>query len=311
MTVDISVVIPIFNEVSIISELHRRLAATLDRMALTAELVFVDDGSTDGSLECLHQLADADSRVSVVRLSRNFGLHAAVMAGLKQASGKAVVVMDADLQDPPEIIPYFLDKWRKGYEVVYGVKTKRKEHVVRRFLFSAFYHLQGYLTDIPTPREAGLFALMDRRVVDVLCRMPESNKYIPGLRAWVGFRQVGVHYERDARYAGKPRQTLTRLVRLAMDGIISFSYLPLRLAAYLGVVVATGAFLLMAVVLYFKLFTDKAILGWASIIVAILFLGGIQLIMIGVIGEYIGRIYDEAKQRPYYIVDSVYHREHS
>ena len=309
MTPEISVVIPVYNEVSNIPELHRRLFATLDHASVTAEVVYVDDGSTDRSLECLRQLADGDSRVSVVELSRNFGLHPAVMAGLNQARGKAVVIMDADLQDAPEILPSFLKKWREGYEVVYGIKTKRKENLVRRFLFSAFHQIQSYISNVPIPRDAGLFCLMDRRVVEELRQMLERNKYIPGLRAWVGFRQIGVECERDIRYAGKPRQTLARLIRLAMDGIISFSYLPLRLATYLGLVVAAGAFLVTGFVLYARLFTDKAILGWASITVSILFLGGIQLIMIGVLGEYIGRIYDEVKERPYYIVKSVYNCE--
>lgn len=306
MTVDLSIVIPVFNESKIIPELYQRLALMLDRMSLRAEIVFIDDGSTDGSLECLRQLVEVDPRVCVIGLARNFGQQAAVMAGVDHCRGSAVVLMDGDLQDPPEVISYFVAKWREGYDVVYGIKTKRKERFVWRLLFAAFYRVQRRLANIQIPRDAGLFCLLDRRVVDVLRQMPERNKYVSGLRAWVGFQQVGVVYERGARYAGKPRQTLVRLFRLAMDGIFSFSYFPLRLAIYLGLAVSTVAFVLTAVVVYFKLFTDKAILGWASITAAILFLGGVELFTIGMIGEYIARIYDEVKQRPYYVIKYTY-----
>lgn len=265
--------------------------------------MFVDDGSRDGSARWIGDRRAEDGRVKLLRLSRNFGHQAAVTAGLAHASGRAVVLMDGDLQDPPELIPSLVAKWREGYEVVHTVKTRRKESWSRRAAFRAFYWMiRSLSSETDLPLQAGLFSLLDRRVVDELGRMPERNRYLAGLRAWVGFRQASVEYERDARWSGEPRVSVARLFRLAFDGIFSFSNLPLRLATLLGLVVSLSAFVLMATVLYQKLFTDRAILGWASLMTSVLFLGGVVLVTIGIIGEYTGRIYDEVKRRPLYVV---------
>jgi len=299
----LSVVVPIKDEIETLPELSRRLADVLTGELSDAEIVFVDDGSSDGSARWIAERHADDARVKLVRLSRNFGHQAAVTAGLAHASGRAVVLMDGDLQDPPELIPALVGKWREENEIVHTVKTRRQESWARRIAFRAFYRMIRSLsseTDLPV--QAGLFSLLDRRVVDELSRLPERNRYLAGLRSWVGFRQAAVEYERDARWSGAPRVSVGRLFRLAFDGIFSFSNLPLRLATVLGLVVSLVAFLLMATILYLRLFTDLAILGWASLMTSILFLGGVILVTIGIIGEYTGRIYDEVKRRPLYVV---------
>lgn len=299
----LSIVVPIKDEIETLPELSRRLADVLTGELSDAEIVFVDDGSSDGSARWIAERHADDPRVKLVRLSRNFGHQAAVTAGLAHASGRAVVLMDGDLQDPPELIPALVARWREGNEIVHTVKTRRQESWARRIAFRAFYRMIRSLsseTDLPV--QAGLFSLLDRRVVDELSRLPERNRYLAGLRSWVGFRQAAVEYERDARWSGAPRVSVGRLFRLAFDGIFSFSNLPLRLATVLGLVVSLVAFLLMATVLYLRLFTDLAILGWASLMTSILFLGGVVLVTIGIIGEYTGRIYDEVKRRPLYVV---------
>jgi dolichol-phosphate mannosyltransferase len=310
----LSVVIPIKDEIETLPELHRRLSDVLTGELSDGEIVFVDDGSGDGSARWIAERHADDPRVKLVRLSRNFGHQAAVTAGLAHARGRAVVLMDGDLQDPPELIPALVDRWREGHEIVHTVKTRRQESWARRLAFRAFYRMiRSLSSETDLPLQAGLFSLLDRRVVDELERMPERNRYLAGLRAWVGFRQTAVEYERDARWSGAPRVSVARLFRLAFDGIFSFSNLPLRLATLLGLVVSLAAFLLMATILYLRLFTDRAILGWASLMTSILFLGGVILVTIGIIGEYTGRIYDEVKRRPLYVVAErigVSNREH-
>ena len=299
----LSVVVPIKDEIETLPELHRRLSDVLTGELSDSEIVFVDDGSGDGSARWIAERHADDLRVKLVRLSRNFGHQAAVTAGLAHARGRAVVLMDGDLQDPPELIPALIDRWREGNEIVHTVKTRRQESWARRLAFRAFYRMiRSLSSETDLPLQAGLFSLLDRRVVDELERMPERNRYLAGLRAWVGFRQTAVEYERDARWSGAPRVSVARLFRLAFDGIFSFSNLPLRLATLLGLVVSLAAFLLMATILYLRLFTDRAILGWASLMTSILFLGGVILVTIGIIGEYTGRIYDEVKRRPLYVV---------
>lgn len=310
----LSVVIPIKDEIETLPELHRRLSDVLTGELSDAEIMFVDDGSADGSARWIAERHADDPRVKLVRLSRNFGHQAAVTAGLAHARGRAVVLMDGDLQDPPELIPALVDRWRAGHEIVHTVKTRRRESWARRLAFRGFYRMiRSLSSETDLPLQAGLFSLLDRRVVDELERMPERNRYLAGLRAWVGFRQTAVEYERDARWSGAPRVSVARLFRLAFDGIFSFSNLPLRLATLLGLVVSLAAFLLMATILYLRLFTDRAILGWASLMTSILFLGGVILVTIGIIGEYTGRIYDEVKRRPLYVVAErvgVSNREH-
>jgi dolichol-phosphate mannosyltransferase len=297
-----SVIIPIYNEEKTLPELHRRLAATLQPLGRNSEIILIDDGSRDRSFTLMKEARDRDRRVKIIRLSRNFGHQIAISAGIDLAAGDAVVLMDGDLQDPPELLSAMIDRWREGYQVVYTVKRTRRENRLKRLAFHAFYRILHALSPIEIPMEAGNFSLLDRSVVNVLRSMPERNRYISGMRAWAGFRQIGIEYDRDARYAGKPQMSLRRLVELALDGIISFSKAPLRIAVYFGMMVAGVAFLGGLFVLYEKLFTDRAILGWASTIVSITFLGGLILMTLGVIGEYIGRIYDEVKQRPLYII---------
>ncbi|HET6360603.1 MAG TPA: glycosyltransferase family 2 protein [Gemmatimonadota bacterium] len=301
-TGSLSVVVPIKDEIETLPELVRRLESVLVGELAGSEVVFVDDGSDDGSARWIAELHERDRRFKLVRLSRNFGHQAAVTAGLAHARGDAVVLMDGDLQDPPELIPELVARWRAGNEIVHTVKTRRKESLPRRIAFRAFYRVMHAASETEMPLQSGLFSLLDRRVVDQLDAMPERNRYLAGLRAWVGFRQTAVDYERDARWSGAPRVSVARLFRLAFDGIFSFSNLPLRLATMLGLFVSLAAFLLMATILYLKLFTDRAILGWASLMTTTLFLGGVVLVTIGIIGEYVGRIYDEVKRRPLFIV---------
>jgi dolichol-phosphate mannosyltransferase len=263
----------------------------------------VDDGSTDGSSGVLASFGAEDPRLKVLWLSRNFGHQTALSAGLDHASGEAVVLMDGDLQDPPEVVPRLVAKWREGYQVVYAVKEKRKESLLKRAAFRLFYRLISRLSNVDLPVDAGIFSVLDRRTVEILRSMPERNRYVSGLRAYAGGRQTGVRFERAARHAGQPRQTPRKLMRLALDALFSFSYVPLRAATVAGFVVSAFAFLVLGVVLWKKLVSHEAILGWASLMSAILLIGGVQLVTVGIIGEYIGRIFDEVKGRPYYVVD--------
>lgn len=297
-----SIIIPIYNEEQTLPVLHERLVSALHPLGETFEVILIDDGSKDNSFELLRQIHAADERFKVLRLSRNFGHQVAISAGLDFARGEAVILMDGDLQDPPELLPKMIDKWKEGYQVVYTVKTSRKENPLKRFAFKTFYRVLHALSSIQIPMDAGNFSLMDRKVVEVLRQIPERHRYISGLRAWVGFRQIGIEYDRDPRFAGEPQMSFGRLLQLALDGIFSFSNVPLRVASYVGFLSALVAFGGGLFVVYEKLFTDKAILGWASTICTITFLGGLILMTLGVIGEYIGRIYDEVKQRPLYII---------
>jgi dolichol-phosphate mannosyltransferase len=295
-------VVPVFNEESILPELHRRLTSALESMPYLWRIIYVDDGSRDRSAELTAGFADADSRVCVVQLSRNFGQQLAIAAGLAVTSAEGVVLLDGDLQDPPEVIPRLAEKWEDGCDVVYAIKRKRKEGWPKRALFSLFYLILQRLSSLEIPANAGNFSLMDRSVVDLINRMPERDRYVSGLRAYVGGKQVGVEFERGARYAGSPRQSPRRLLRMASNAFFAFSELPLRLATILGFVVSGVAFVVLLNVLYARLVSGRAILGWASVMTSILFLGGIQLLAVGVIGEYIGRIYNETKGRPAWVV---------
>ena len=299
----LSVVIPIFNEETTLPELRRRLVPALESVTPDFEVIFVDDGSSDASPALLDAMSAEDPRLKSLTLSRNFGHQTALSAGVDHASGDAVVLMDGDLQDPPEIVPDLAAKLREGYDVVYAVKEKRKESLLKRAGFLLFYRFLSRLSSVDLPLDAGIFSIMDRRVVDVLRAMPERNRYISGLRAYAGGRQTGIRFARGARYAGDPRQTPAKLARLALDALFSFSYVPLRLATYAGFAASALAFLFLATVLVLRLFTDLAITGWASVMSAVLFLGGVQLLTVGIIGEYIGRIFDEVKGRPYYVID--------
>lgn len=296
-------VVPIYNEAEILPELHRRLMASLDALPCDWRIVYVNDGSADGSAVLLDEYARRDPRICVLHLARNFGQQPAIAAGLAETDADAVVLLDGDLQDPPEIIPDLVKAWEDGSDVVYAVKRKRKEALPKRALFSLFYAILGRLSDIEIPANAGNFSLMDRRVVDTINSMPEHNRYVSGLRAYVGGRQTGIEFEREARYAGRPRQSPLKLFRMATDAFVSYSDVPLRLATVMGFVVSGIAFLVLLNVLWKKLVSGEAILGWASVMTSVLFIGGIQLIAIGMIGEYIGRIYTETKRRPSWILD--------
>jgi glycosyltransferase involved in cell wall biosynthesis len=301
----VSVVLPIFNESENVHALLARLRPVLDRAANGSfEVLFVDDGSTDGSSELLDALSQGDGRYNVIHFSRNFGHQAALQAGLDNAAGSAVVLMDADLQDPPELILKFLEKWREGYQVVYAVRRKRKEGALKRFAYSLFYRTMKLVAEIEVPLDAGDFCLMDRRVVDTLVALRERNRFLRGLRQWVGFRQAGIEYDRDARNAGEPKYTLRKLIDLAVSGYVGFSSMPLRIAAWLGLCTATMGFLMVIWSAASRLMQSNVPQGWASTIAVILFIGGVQLVMLGIIGEYLGRVYDEVRVRPLYVISS-------
>lgn len=301
----ISVIIPVFDERENLDALASRLQAVFDRStSCSFEVIFVDDGSRDGSSEILDRINERDARHKVIHFSRNFGHQAAFQAGLDAAAGNAVVLMDADLQDPPELIEEFLRKWAEGYEVVYAIRQKRKESLWKRTAYKIFYRTLRLISEIDAPLDAGDFCLMDYRVVQTLVALRERNRFLRGLRSWVGFRQIGVEYDRDSRNAGEPKYTLRKLLRLAFSGYVGFSSLPLRLSAWLGLSCATAGFLLALWAILSRIFEPHVPQGWASTTAVILVVGGVQLVMLGVIGEYLGRVYDEVRARPLYVISS-------
>ncbi len=299
----ISVVLPVFNEQAVLEPLARSLAATIDAAGAGRELIFVNDGSTDGSGVVLDQLAAVDAKVRVLHFTRNFGHQAAVQAGLAHCGGDVVVVMDSDMQDDPASILRFLEKWREGYDVVYAVRAGRKEHVLKRALFFAFYRVLKLVVRFPMPADAGNFGLVDRRVALEIARLLDRDRYYAGLRSWVGFRQIGVVVERGARYDARPRVSLFGLFRLAKSAIISFSSLPLTVFYLIGSL-SLAVFAGLAVfTLYHKLFTGLAIPGWTSITMATSFFGAMNAMGIAVLGEYVTRIYEQVRARPMYLID--------
>lgn len=299
----LSVVAPVFNEEAILHELYRRLSAVLDGAGLDWELVLINDGSRDRSLEIMRELNAADPRVKVVSFARNFGHQVAITAGADYAQGEAVCIIDADLQDPPEVILDLLAKWREGYEVIYAVRSEREgETWFKEFTAKAFYRIIYRITDINIPMDTGDFRLMDRKVVEALRTMREKHRFMRGMSVWVGFKQTGVYYKRAARFAGETKYPLKKMLKFALDGITSFSYFPLQLATYVGFVAAALAILGAIIAIILRLTGSHELLGQATTLVAVLFLGGVQLISLGIIGEYLGRIYDEVKGRPLYIV---------
>jgi len=298
-----SVVIPVFNEAESIREFYRRLSAMGRKAGDSWEFVFINDGSTDQSPEILKQFTQTDKRVRVIDFVRNFGHQIAVTAGLDAAQGRAVIIIDADLQDPPEVIPELIAKWREGSEVVYAVRAEREgETWIKELTAKIFYRLIFRITDIKIPLDTGDFRLLDEKVVAVMRRMRERHRFLRGMASWVGFRQVGVPYRRHARYAGKTKYPFSKMMRLALNAITSFSYFPLQLATYVGFVCAVVAAVSIPVVVIFRLTGSGAFFGQATTLISVLFLGGVQLICLGILGEYVGRIYDEVKGRPLYIV---------
>ena len=305
MSTTLSIAIPVYNEESVLPELYERLMGVLRSLPDYAhEVVFVDDGSTDGTAEWLQALADITPCIRVVTLSRNFGHQAALTAALDHVTGDIIVVMDGDLQDTPETIPRFLNEYKKGFEVVYAVRQDRKEPWWLRLGYAAFYRVIGNLAAIELPQGAGDFALLSRRVVQQMQRTGERHRYLRGLRTWVGFRQTGVPVSRDARHSGTSKYTLSKLLKLAFDGIFAFSAVPLRAATWLGSLTIAGSLLFAGYSLFAKFFLDSPI-GFTALILAITFLAGVQLLFLGVIGEYVGRVYDEVKRRPHYVIDRV------
>jgi len=301
---EISVVVPLYNEEENVAELHRRLVQALDGMRIPYEILFVNDGSRDATASLIDALQTRDSHLSVIHFSRNFGHQPAVSAGLDHARGRSVMVMDGDLQDPPEVIPKFVQLWREGSDVVYAVRQNRKESALKQLGYFTFYRLLRAISDIEIPLDSGDFCLMDRRVVEALRNLPERARFVRGLRTFVGFRQVGLAYERGAREAGKPKYSLSALIGLAIDGLVSFSSYPLRLGTtYLGVGTAATSALLMIWVLIDALANHTAPRGWASVLGAVLFMGSVQIISLGILGEYIRLIFLESKRRPSYIID--------
>jgi glycosyltransferase involved in cell wall biosynthesis len=299
-----SIIAPIFNESGNIRELYRRLSEVLDSTGEDWEMIMVDDGSTDDSADLIRHYAEKDPRVKPVIFARNFGHQIAVTAGLDYSRGKAVVIIDSDLQDPPEVILDLIEKWKEGYQVVYAVRSEREgESWFKLFTASLFYRLITIITDVNIPLDVGDFRLLDRQVVNVLNQMREKHRFLRGMSSWVGFHQTGVPYRRAARQVGETKYPFRKMFRLAINAVTSFSYFPLQLATYIGFIAAGLSILAIPVVIAIRLWgTETPLLGQATTLIAVLFLGGVQLISLGILGEYIGRLYDEAKGRPLYIV---------
>jgi len=305
----LSIVIPCYNEADVLPLLRERLTQALEKIAVSWEVVLVDDGSRDATFEQLSAMHGREPRFKVIALSRNFGHQAAISAGLAHAAGEAVAIMDADLQDPPEILADCLQKLREGFDVVYAVRRKRKENFLKRGAYALFYRLLKLVAEVEIPLDSGDFCVMSRRFVDVLRKMPERNVFMRGLRAWGGFRQTGVEYERSARAAGQTKYPFTKLLKLALDGMFAFSTVPLRLATWLGfgavvLSLCAGLFIVGWRLAGFRFMghTAQELPGWAAMVGVALFFGGIQLVLLGIMGEYLGRIYTEVKHRPRWVV---------
>ncbi len=304
---DLSLLIPIFNEADVVPLLLKELYQVLNRVSLTWEIVFIDDGSTDQTLNLLQSYSNTDERIVIVELSRNFGKEAALTAGFDICRGRAAIPMDADLQDPPDLIPDLVDKWQRGYDVVNAVRrSRRDDSLVKRFSAYIFYRMIGRLSPVNLPVDTGDFRLLSRADIEALKRMPERRRYMKGMFAWVGFKSIEVSYDRKARVAGKTNWNYFKLLNFAVEGITSFSSAPLRLAMYLGLVVALLSIIYAGIVVFKTIVWGESVAGYPSLMVALLFIGAMQLICIGIIGEYIGRVYDESKRRPIYLIKDIY-----
>jgi dolichol-phosphate mannosyltransferase len=299
-----SIVAPVYNEEALVGEFCQRAIAAIEPLGEPFEIVLVNDGSRDRSAEIIRQLHEQDPRIRVISFSKNFGHQIAITAGMDFAQGQAVAVIDSDLQDPPEVIPRMIEEWKRGFQVVYGVRGEREgETAFKLATASLFYRLIRKITSVDIPLDAGDFRLMDRKVVNALKQMREQKRFMRGLSVWVGFKQTGITYKRDARKAGATKYPLKKMIRFALDGITAFSYLPLQLATYIGFFTAGVSLLFLIVVVILRLTgSGESFYGQASSLVSVLFLGSVQLIFLGIIGEYLGRIYDEVKRRPLYIV---------
>ncbi len=303
LNMEISVIIPVFNEEKNIPFLFQRLTDVLSGMAVQYELIFINDGSRDHSMQHIRDLAARETAVKYIDFSRNFGHQIAVMAGIDKARGQCVAIIDADLQDPPELIRDMYQKWKEGFEVVYARRKSREgESALKRWTAKAFYRLLDRVTSIHIPVDTGDFRVIDRKIVDVLRQMPEKNKFLRGQIAWIGFRQTALEYERQERFAGDTGYSFRKMMRLALDGITGFSDVPLKIVTYFGFLVSVIAFFVMLYALYARLILKDYVAGWASIIISVLFIGGIQLIAIGIIGEYLSRMNHNLRNRPLYII---------
>lgn len=300
----LSVVAPVYNEEDVVSEFYRRLKEVMDSLNNSSEIIFVNDGSKDKTLDILRDIAKNDNRVKIISFSRNFGHQIAITAGIERAKGQAVVIIDADLQDPPEIILELIKKWQEGFDVVYAIRKLRLgEKIFKTITARLFYRLIRKITDVDIPVDVGDFRLISRKATDAFKKISESHRYVRGLISWIGFKQTGIYYARDKRYAGKTKSSLFKMVNFSLDGISSFSNLPLKLATWTGFISSALAFFYIIYSVYVKYVLNKAVQGWTSLVVIVLFLGGVQLITIGILGEYISRVYDETKRRPLYLID--------
>ncbi len=303
MSIRYSIVIPAYNEELVIEESYKRLKSVMDRTNESYELIFVNDGSRDKTGEMLISLCEKDANVKMIDFSRNFGHQTAITAGMDNSSGQAVVVIDADLQDPPEVILDMIEKWKEGYDVVYGKRAKRKgETFFKLFTAKIFYRFLKSMTNVDIPVDTGDFRLIDRKVCDELSRLSEKNRYVRGLVSWVGFKQTDVTYVREERFAGETKYPLKKMIKFAMDGLTAFSYVPLKLSSLLGSILSMGSIIWLIVSVLIKYLGGASIPGWACVLSVPLFFNGLILIMLGIMGEYIGRIYDETKDRPLYII---------
>jgi len=299
-----SVIIPMYNEEAVIPETYRRLTGVMEGFGEPYELLFINDGSRDRTGEILRELCKSDRRVKLIDFARNFGHQIAITAGMDYAAGECMVIIDGDLQDPPELIPDMIKLWRQGYEVVYGKRLSREgETFFKKFTAKCFYRILRRMTDVDIPVDTGDFRLIDRKVSEALKQLPERNRYVRGLMSWVGYKQVAIEFQRSERFAGETKYPLKKMIKLAMDGIMSFSYKPLKIATYVGSIISFVSFFYLIAVLVQRIFWPESVQsGWASLIAVSLFFNGIILLILGIIGEYIGRIYDEAKGRPLYII---------
>jgi len=303
MPSDVSIIVPVYNEEATLTQFYSVLAKVIDTEPEQCEIIFINDGSDDQTEPMLRQLHQCDRRVKLIHFSRNFGHQMAITAGINLAQGRVCIIIDGDLQDPPEVIPDMLKLWRSGFDVVYGMRKERRgENAFKIMTASLFYKVLGRLARIEIPQNVGDFRLLDRKVVDALKSIPERNRFVRGLVSWAGFKQTCFAYERNPRYAGETKYPLWRMLKFALDGITSFSDIPLKLATWAGLLLSFLCIALILWVIWAKLFTDRTVLGWASIMIAVLFIGSVQLFTIGILGEYIGRIFDEAKHRPLYLI---------
>ncbi len=301
-----SLIFPVFNEQANIQKLYQRTKTVIEKLSLDYELLFINDGSTDNSLELLRELHQKNSRVKIINFSRNFGHQTAITAGLNHATGEQIAILDADLQDPPEVLPQFFTKLDQGYDIVYAIREKRKESLLKRTLYSSFYRILRLSANISIPLDSGDFCVLNSRTLKAINSLPERNRFVRGLRSWVGFKQTGIKYERAARQAGESKYTTFKLFKLALDGIFSFTYVPLRLLTVFGFIIFCLSLLGVLIAAYLRIFTTSynRVPGFATTIILIMFMGGLNMFSLGLVGEYVGRIFDEVKQRPEYVIES-------